>query len=82
MIAPDPEAALRIPFLLALGEELDGAIEFTRSLVDVALDIGDLDWAAKAGRTYHLLRALRAVGIGGARVWYPPAQPGEGLAAA
>ncbi|GLZ28004.1 hypothetical protein Lesp02_01940 [Lentzea sp. NBRC 105346] len=64
MIDPDPMEALRICPVRAAGEEIDGAIEYVRSLVDMALDLGDLEWAAQASRTHRVLLAARDLGIG------------------
>lgn len=47
----------------AAGEEIDGAIEHTRSLIEMALDLGDVEWAAEIGRTYRVLCAVEAAGI-------------------
>lgn len=50
--------------VLTAGEEIDSAIEHFRSLVEMALDLGDVGWAAQAGRTLGLLRRLQEAGLG------------------
>ena len=50
--------------ILAAGEEIDDAIEHTRSVVEMALDLGDPVWAAQVGKVYRLLVSLREQGLG------------------
>lgn len=79
MMGLDPRAALNICPVRAAGEEIDCAIEYTRSLVDMALDLGDLDWAEKAATAYRVLKAAQEAGIGRRR---PVVSAGEGRVAA
>lgn len=59
--------------VLSAGEEIDSAVEHFQSLVDMALDLEDVEWAARAGKTLQLLRRLQEAGLGRTgRLTVPP----------